>query len=158
MSWTREQADLASFVPVERFKIADGAFVPNDTYATDAASFQLVTGVRPHLLTFPKGSNSRLTTFVRQSRQISQVMRPSGRCVAQTRSDTRWLSVDVGKSTFLKQIASLVVMSQVSYLHAQHDGNRELTMSLLCVDRKLRSSRVRLLPDPQRAAHASLER
>lgn len=29
----------------ERYKFTDGAFVPNDTYATDAATFQILTGV-----------------------------------------------------------------------------------------------------------------
>jgi DNA mismatch repair protein MSH4 len=29
----------------ERYKFTDGAFVPNDTYASDASSFQILTGV-----------------------------------------------------------------------------------------------------------------
>lgn len=32
-------------MPSERYKFTEGAFVPNDTYAANAASFQILTGV-----------------------------------------------------------------------------------------------------------------
>jgi hypothetical protein len=35
----------------ERYKFTDGAFVPNDTYASNAATFQILTGVRARSFT-----------------------------------------------------------------------------------------------------------
>lgn len=72
----------------ERFRAADGVFVPNDTFASEACSFQLVTG-----------PNMSGQSELRRS------------LVSRTYEEANPFPV-TGKSTFLRQVALLHVMAQ----------------------------------------------
>ncbi|GAA5999909.1 hypothetical protein JCM10207_005967 [Rhodosporidiobolus poonsookiae] len=130
--WTETLAIKAGRHPLhEQFRMSDGSFVPNDTYASDAASFQLVFG--PNM--------SGKSTLLRQT-ALLHVMAQIGSFVPATYASFRPISalltrlsndddIEASLSTFASEMATMSMILAALAAHGGDEGDGRTCLVLV---------------------------